>query len=626
MQTGRNSHDFTPEFFIIFLGADPPPCPICQTTRNTVMNHYLPYRLLFLLLLCLIAWSAPFPGQTQTDSNRNKIALVMKNRANPSFLKLEAGAKEYAQEHGITLEVFGTGMETDIEYQISLINTLISRGYGAIIIAPADPHKLIPVLKKAVDQGTVVINIGDPLDPKAAVQQGIAIPFIGTDDAQGAALIGDYFRRKLHGKGRAFIIEGSVGAQDSASRKAGFQRAITQGGGIEIVDSANANGHAEDAFMRMSDLLAKHGVVDAVFCTNDQMALGVLQALNLHGPINKVLVGGYGNIEAAHNALRTGRMHATIELYSAWIGRNSMALALQALQGKPVPMHQEIAPELISYESFGKRIALALSDLSNPFFATLLEGAQAEADLHGVELLYANAQNDDGRQLLAIQDFVSGKVDFILVNPTNAQAVQPGIEIANRARIPVITVDRRADRGIVVAHIASDNLAGGRLAGEYIARHLKNGGTIAEFEGIPGTSASYERGKGFNALIAQHSTLQVTAREVAYFSRDDARQIMARLLAQQQHFDAIFAHNDTMILGILDALQATHFNQRPLLIGFDAIPEALRALHEGQIDATIAQNPKRMGGLAVSTAIKALRGEAVPAFLSVELDLIERSE
>lgn len=591
-----------------------------------VMNHYLPYRLLSLLLLCLIAWIVLFSGQTLADDNRNKIALVIKDRADPSFLKMEAGAKEYAQEHGIALEVFGTKMATDTEYQIGLIDTLISRGYGAIVIAPADAYRLIPPLKKAVDQGTVVINIGNPLDPKTSIQHGIAIPFVGTDDTQGAALIGDYFRRKLHGKGRALIIDDLIDTQGSELRKAGFQRAITQGGGIKIVDSVSTNGHTEDAFTRMSGLLEKHGTVDAVFCTNDQMALGVLQALNLYAPISKVLVSGYGNIEAARNALRTGRMSATVEPYFEWIGRNGVALAWQALQGKQAPMRQEISPELISYESFGKRIALSLSDLSNPFFATLLEGAQAEAELHGVDLLHTNAQNDDGRQLLAIQDFINGKVDFILVNPTNAQAVQPGIEIANRARIPVITVDRRADGGIVVAHIASDNLAGGRLAGEYIAHRLKNGGTIAEFEGIPGTSASYERGKGFNDFIAQHGALKVTAREIAYFSRDDARQIMARLLAQQQHFDAIFAHNDNMILGILDALQATHSIKRPLLVGFDAIPEALRALHEGQIDATVAQKPKQMGSLAVSTAIKALRGEAVPAFLSVELDLIERSE
>ncbi|QQS55567.1 MAG: substrate-binding domain-containing protein [Candidatus Competibacteraceae bacterium] len=585
-----------------------------------------PHRLLPLMLLCLIAWTPPSPGHAQTDSNKNKIALVMKALSNPFFSKMEAGAKEYARENDVTLEVFGTEMETDIEHQISLINNLTSRGYGAIVIAPADSRKLVPPLKQAIDQGIVVINIDNPLDQHAQAQYGITIPFVGSDNAKGAALVGDYFRRKLHGKGRVIIIEGISGAQNGELRKAGFRRAITAGGGIEIVNSVSANWHTEDAFAHMSGLLEKQGAVDAVFCANDQMALGVLQALNSRDLSGKVLVGGYDNIEAAHNELRNGRMHATIEQHPELMGRHGVALALRALQGKQIPTHQEVPLDLITYESFGKRIALSLSDLSNPFFATLLAGARAQAKLHGVELRYADAHNDDGQQLLAIQDFVDKKMDFILINPTNSQAVQPGIEIANHAHIPVITVDRKEDGGKVISHITSDNMAGGRLAGEYVARQLERGGTLAEFEGIPGTSVSYERGKGFNDLIAQHAKLKVTAREVAHFNRDEARQTMARLLARQQTFDAVFAHNDSMILGVLDALQAADPARRPLLVGFDAIPEALRALREGRIDATVAQKPERMGNLAMGAAIKALRQETVPPLILVELDLIERGE
>ncbi len=588
------------------------------------MNN-LPHRLLSLMLLCLIAWAPPFPAHAQSNSNKSKIALVMKALSNPFFFEMEAGAKEYARENGVTLEVFGTEMETDVEHQIGIINNLISRGYGAIVIAPVDSRKLVPPLKKAVDQGIVVINLDNPLDKDTQAQYGIAIPFVGSDNAKGAALVGDYFRRKLRGKGRVVIIEGIGGAQNSELRKTGFRQAVTAGGGIEIVDSIGANWHAEDAFARMAGLLEKRGAVDAVLCANDQMALGVLQALDLRNLTGKVLVSGYDNIEAARNELRNGRMHATVEQHPELMGRHGVELALRALQGKKIPTHQDVPLDLITHESFGKRIALSLSDLSNPFFAALLAGARAEAELHGVELFHADARNDDSQQLLAIQDFVGKKMDFILINPTNSQAVQPGIEIANRARIPVITVDRKEDGGKVVSHIASDNVAGGRLAGEYIARKLE-GGVIAEFEGIPGTSVSYERGKGFNAVIAQHDKLKVTAREVAHFNRDNARQIMARMLAQHQTFDAVFAHNDNMILGVLDALQAADGGRRPLLVGFDAIPEVLQALREGKIDATVAQNPERMGSLAMDAAIKTLRRETVPAFIPVELDLIENAK
>ncbi|MCB1920829.1 MAG: substrate-binding domain-containing protein [Candidatus Competibacteraceae bacterium] len=585
-------------------------------------------RLFILALIGFTACTTSFMSFAQpVDANRDKIALVMKALSNPFFSKMEAGAKEYASEHGIALEVFGTELETDVEYQISIINNLITRNYGAIVIAPVDSHKLIPSFKKAIDQGITVINIDNPLDQKTLADQGLNIPFVGSDNAKGAALVGHYLRRQMQGKGRVIIIEGIRGVENADQRKAGFTKAITTGGGIEIVDSVSANWHTEDAFTHMTELLKKHGAVDAIFCANDQMALGVLQALDSQTQTALVLVTGYDNIEAARNELRNGRMHATVEQHPELMGRYGIALAHEAMQGRPIPTYQETPLDLITHDSFGKRIALAMSEMANPFFTALFKGAQTHAELHGMELLHSDAKNDDTQQLVAIQNFVGQKVDFLIVNPTNSQAVQPGIEMAHSARIPVITVDRKEDGGQVLSHIASDNITGGQLAAEYLIRQLPGGGAIVEFEGIPGTSASYERGKGFNDRIAQHNDLKIVKREVAYFSRDEARIIMQRLLAANQTtFDAIFAHNDNMILGVLDALQAAHVVQRPLLIGFDAIPEARQAITENKLSATIAQKPQLMGILAIDTAVKALRGEKVATFIPVELELIKSSQ
>lgn len=579
-------------------------------------------RLLLSVLIGLMSWALTPTTLAQPETNKNKIALVMKALSNPFFAKMEAGAKAYARENSLDLEVFGTETETALEHQISIVNNLISRNYGAIVIAPVDSRKLAPTLKKAIDQGIAVINVDNPLEQDIQAQHGLAIPFVGSDNAKGAALVGDYIRRQLRGKGRILIIEGIPGARNGELRKSGFLQAVTAGGGVEIVDSVSANWHTEDAFTQISKLLGKHGVVDAIFCANDQMALGALQALSLRELTGKVWVAGYDNTEEARNELRNGRMHATIEQHPELMGRFGVALARRAMLGEKIPAYQETPLDLITYDSFGKRIALSLSELANPFFAALLEGARAEAELHGAEFSHADAGNDDARQLIGIRNFVDRPVDFLIVNPTNSQAVQPGIELANRARIPVITVDRKADGGEVVSHIASDNVAGGELAGAYLVRELESGGAIAEFEGIPGTSASHERGKGFNRAIAKNANLRITAREVANFSREDARETMKRLLAQNQTFDAIFAHNDSMILGVMDALQAAPPAKRPLLVGFDAIPEVRQAVREGKISATVAQRPERMGALAVDLALEALRRETVPPAVLVELDLV----
>ncbi len=588
---------------------------------KNLLSRVLPF-----LLLWLIGWASPPEVPAQPGSNRDKIALVMKALSNPFFFKMEQGARKYARENGIHLETFGTELETDIERQVGIVDNLISRGYGAIVIAPIDSRKLAPSLKKAIERGIAVIHIDNPLDRDVQAQQGLAIPFVGSDNAKGAALVGDYLRRQLRGKGKLIVIEGIRGARNAELRKEGFLRAATAGGGIDLVDSVSANWHAEDAFARMSGLLDRHGAVDAVFCANDQMALGVLQALDSRNLTGKVLVGGYDNIEAVRHELRNGRMHATVEQHPELMGYHGVALAHRAMRGENIPAYLETPLDLVTHESFGKRIAFSLSERANPFFTAMVQGARAQAESHGVELLSADAGNDDAQQLVAIQGFVDQKVDFLIVNPTHSQAVRLGIELANRARIPVITVDRKEDGGQVVSHIASDNTAGGRLAGEYLARRLQDGGTVAEFEGIPGTSVSYERGKGFNEIIAKHPNLRIAAREVAHFNRDAARDIMARLVAQGQTFDAVFAHNDTMILGVLDALRQANPARRPLLVGFDAIPEALQALRDGQIAATVAQKPERMGALAVDLALKTLRREPVPAFVPVGLELVEASK
>jgi len=590
------------------------------------MNR-MPKLLLAWMLAALLAAALPAtaaPPQTETP-NQRKIALVMKALSNPFFFKMEAGAKAYASEHGLSLEVFGTEMETDIEHQAGIINNLIARSYGAIVIAPADSRKLIPILNKAASQGIVIINIDNPLDQDAQAQYGISIPFVGSDNAKGAALVGNYIRTKLKGKGKVLVIEGIRGAKNSELRKTGFIQALTSGNAIEVIDTVSGNWQTEDAFTAVSALLEKNKDINAIFCANDQMALGALRALDLRQLTGKVWVGGYDNIDEVHNELRNGRMHATVEQHPELMGRYGVELAHRSMQGQKIPTYQETPLDLVAHESFGKRIALALSDSQNPFFTSLLQGARTQAAMHGVELSEADASNDDAQQLVALRGFVDNRVDLLIVNPTNAQTVRPGIELANRARIPVITVDRQADGGRVLAHVASDNIAGGRLAGAYLASRLDSGGTVAEFEGIPGTSASYERGKGFNEALARNHKLRVAVREVANFDRDSARDSMTRLLAEGRQFDAIFAHNDSMILGVMDALQTAKPAHYPLLVGFDAIPEARQAVRDGRISATIAQKPERMGALAVDLAVAALRQETVPANVLVELDLITTS-
>jgi ABC-type sugar transport system substrate-binding protein len=354
------------------------------------------------------------------------------------------------------------------------------------------------------------------------------------------------------------------------------------------------------------------------------MAIGALQALDLMDLTGKILIGAYDNIEEVRNEMRNGRIQATVEQHPELMGQYGVQLAWQALNGNKIPKYTSTPLDLVTHEAFGKKIALFISHLENPFFKSLYQGARRAADLFGMDLVLSDAQNDDARQLGAMLNTVLAGVSVLVVNPANSHTIAPGIELANEKKIPVITVDRKSAGGEIVCHIASDNIRGGRMAGEALVRYLSAKGRIIEIEGIPGTSAAQERGIGFNQVIWEHSQMEVVVRETAYFDRKRARATMLRLLKSGVDFDAVFAHNDNMILGALEAMESVKYTLPRVLIGFDAIREAVRAVEQGKLTATIAQRPERMGRLAVQSAARILRGEQLPSEIPVELKLIEK--
>ncbi|HOK32821.1 MAG TPA: D-ribose ABC transporter substrate-binding protein, partial [Limnochordia bacterium] len=223
-------------------------------------------------------------------------------------------------------------------------------------------------------------------------------------------------------------------------------------------------------------------------------------------------------------------------------------------------------------------IGFAISTLDNPFFVDLKDGAEAKAAELGVTLRVLDAQDDPARQLAGIEDLIARGVDLILVNPTDSAAVVPAILAANRAGIPIITVDRAAEGGEVVTHIASDNVLGGRMAGEFIAELLGGKGKVVELEGIPGTNAARERGQGFNEIITQYPEIEVVARQEAGFDRARGLTVMENILQAQPEIDAVFCHNDEMALGAIIAIEAAGRAAEIQVVGFDAPDDAVKAV------------------------------------------------
>ncbi|QIM62008.1 D-ribose ABC transporter substrate-binding protein RbsB [Pasteurellaceae bacterium Orientalotternb1] len=266
-------------------------------------------------------------------------------------------------------------------------------------------------------------------------------------------------------------------------------------------------------------------------------------------------------------------------------------------------------------------IALAISTLDNPFFVTLKEGAEKKAKELGYELVVLDSQNDPAKELANVEDVTVRGAKVLLINPTDSQAVGNAVAMANKKNIPVITLDRGASKGSVVSHIASDNVAGGKMAGDFIAEKVGKNAKVIQLEGIAGTSAARERGEGFKQAVAANQ-FELLASQPADFDRTKGLNVMENLLASHGSAKAVFAQNDEMALGALRAIKAA--GKDIIVVGFDGTDDAVKAVQGGKLAATIAQQPEKIGELGVETAAKVLKGEKVEAQIPVPLKVISK--
>ncbi|ELY2737988.1 ribose ABC transporter substrate-binding protein RbsB [Cronobacter dublinensis] len=265
-------------------------------------------------------------------------------------------------------------------------------------------------------------------------------------------------------------------------------------------------------------------------------------------------------------------------------------------------------------------IALVVSTLNNPFFVSLKDGAQKEAEKLGYDLVVLDSQNNPAKELANVQDLTVRGTKLVLINPTDSDAVGNAVKMANQAKIPVITLDRMAAKGDVVSHIASDNIAGGKIAGNYIAKQAGDGAKVIELQGIAGTSAARERGEGFKQAVDAHK-LNALASQPADFDRTKGLNVMQNLLTAHPDVKAVFAQNDEMALGALRALQ-TAGKTDVMVVGFDGTADGVKAVQDGKMSATVAQQPEQIGVIGVQTADKVLKGEKVRARIPVDLKLV----
>lgn len=268
-------------------------------------------------------------------------------------------------------------------------------------------------------------------------------------------------------------------------------------------------------------------------------------------------------------------------------------------------------------------IGFAVSTLNNPFFVAMRDGAQKEADSKGVNLIVNDGNNDAAKQLSQIQDLIQQKVEAIILNPVSSQSLTSAVQMANKANIPVITLDRSVDGGKIATFIASDNVAAGKMAADQLIKALNGNGKVVELQGVIGTSAERDREQGFDKEIATAKGIQIVAKQPANFDRSKALNVMQNILQSQPDVKGIFAQNDEMALGALKAVQAS--NKKDIsIIGIDGEKEAISNVQNGTMYADIAQQPAQEGVLGVDNSLKLINKETVKASIPSPLQLVNK--
>jgi ribose transport system substrate-binding protein len=273
--------------------------------------------------------------------------------------------------------------------------------------------------------------------------------------------------------------------------------------------------------------------------------------------------------------------------------------------------------------SAAKTIGVSLLTRQHIFYKDLEEGLRTEAEKNGYRLVITSGDFDPGKQSSQIEDFLTQKVDAIIVCPVDSRGIGPAIRRANDAKIPVFTADIAAKEGETVCHIASDNVAGGRLAGEYMAKILGGNGSIAII-GQPTVTSVLDRVQGFKDAIAKFPGMKIVADVNGEGVRDKAMQAASDILQAHPELNGIFGINDDSALGALDAVQ--QYDRKSVnIVGYDATPPAADAIMKGTaLKADVVQYPKKIGETTIDKIKEYFSGASLPKVVPVEVGIVDR--
>lgn len=584
------------------------------------------------------ATAAPAGEEAAAAARPLKIGALVKNESNPFFLTMKDGYNWAAERYGLDIVVGSTPTEDTADEQLAILETWLNEGgFDGFIVTPMRATSLNSALATATEQGIPIINIDELIPPDSAKDSGIKLAAqLASNNVYAGQLAGDLIASLVPAGSQVAVIEGAAGTTSSIDRVTGFTERAKELG-LEVVASQPADWDRAKAFDVASNILQGNPDVKAIFAANDGMGLGAVEAVESAGLAGQVQVASVDAIPEALEAVGAGRLAGTVAQYPDEMAVIAVEAMKKVIEGRPIAPFIEAPIQMITQATLDKagsqlgdaaigdlKIGAITKNLSNEFFLTMIKGYEkAAADL-GITVDVGSTPTEDtaDEQLAILETWLNdGSYQGIVATPMRATSLNSALARATEMGLPIINIDElipadaAKESGIAIAQrISSDNVRAGSLAGQYFVDNLPAGSEVAIIEGAAGTTSSIDRVTGFKNA-AEAGGLKVVASQPADWDRAKAFDTATNMLQGNPNVVGIFAANDGMGLGAVEAVEAAGLGGTVIVASVDAIPEALAAVREGRLAGTVAQFPDEMAYLAVEGIVKLLEGRPVAPFM-----------
>lgn len=525
--------------------------------------------------------------------------------------EIKEEAKKYPHLKVIYMEAAGS-----YEKQVQDIEELQAFGVDLLIVSPTDPSKLTPIVSQAYQKMPVVV-----LD--RSIEGYDYTLYIGPDNSGVGKQAGEYIKKVLGEQdGNIVEIKGSSDSHPTRERSEGFRNTIGEESRIQILEAIDASWSRDRAEDKMYDLYGSYKKIDVVFAHNDAMALGAYKAFKetkYPYPVKFIgidgLPGEYGGLDLVEKGILnctyicpTGGKEAVqyaidilskrkgipkkIILRTTQINKENIA-AYRHEQGKVMPLRDPNKKIVLGFCNVGKEGGWREANTAS------IKNAAKEAD---IELIYSEADLNQQRQIEVLRGFIEMGVDVISFSPVVESGWEGILKEARNAGIPVIIADRMIkteDDSLYTTFLGPDFREEGRRAARWVTSSLTQDRPvrIIEIQGIKNSTPTVERKIGFNEILSEYDTFEIIHSTYGDYTFEEGKKLMKEYLMAQSkdsnQIDVIYAHNDDMALGAIEAIEEFGFKpgEDIKIVSIDAIKQAIIAIKDGKLNCTVECNP-----------------------------------